>query len=836
MFVLGRSNMPAGLPIADRELYLAGGGDDVVVLGISADGRELVWRAVLGGGGNDFGAGIHVDAHGIVTVAGCATEGFPMTEDAVQPSFGGGVRDAFVVRLDPGADTPEDQLVFATLLGGAGEDGAMRVHVNAAGVITIAGFTGSSVDFPVTAGAFQAAYAGGPSDAFIARILPGGAHAALVYSTYIGGSSDDVAPEDGEKLSSWGMAVDANDDVVLAGHTRSWNFPVSPHAFDSTHNGGFDVFLVRLCCDASLEPTEQIKLGTYLGGTDSDAPTGIALDERGAIVVTGYTFSGGFPVTADALSPTPAGLGDGFLCRLDSTRTGDEQMTYSTFLGASGTDVPRGVAVLEDNVFCVIGWTESPGFPLRGAGVSESFRGVDDAFVAVIDTGVTGPGGLVYSTLLGGSDVDALQGNPVGTAPGRIVCGGVTLSFDFPATENAIQSQFGGVRDFIAAAFDLRVPRARAEVVPSSGAAPLSATLDGRESTTPEGTDLVEHQWSIDPGIELAGEVVAHTFTEPGRHVVMLTVANSVGHIHQDIVPVEVLCVGGNFDPWNAADIGSPLFPGSAWKDGEGISVCAGGRTTVSTADEFHYVCREISGDFSAVVRVEEPLSWLVGARLGLMVRSSMDPGAPFAAFFVQRYSTETRLMFRFRNDGVLSARSHGATTLPLWLKIDRRGGEIVASSSAEGDVWTEVDRQVIAFGSDGPVLGGLAACGNDTGDPLKSFTPLRAHVTGLAIAVAETFRRGDANASGALDIADAISVLGYLFGAAEDTSKAKVAQCLDAADANDDGATDIADAVKILGHLFADAGPLPAPFGECAADPTADKLDCGMFPPCAGP
>jgi len=94
-------------------------------------------------------------------------------------------------------------------------------------------------------------------------------------------------------------------------------------------------------------------------------------------------------------------------------------------------------------------------------------------------------------------------------------------------------------------------------------------------------------------------------------------------------------------------------------------------------------------------------------------------------------------------------------------------------------------------------------------------------------------FRRGDANASGRVDIADAISLLSYLFGPADDPSKAKVAECVDAADANDDGTTDIADAIKILGHLFAAEGPLPGPFGECGIDMTADDLGCSTFAPC---
>jgi hypothetical protein len=94
-------------------------------------------------------------------------------------------------------------------------------------------------------------------------------------------------------------------------------------------------------------------------------------------------------------------------------------------------------------------------------------------------------------------------------------------------------------------------------------------------------------------------------------------------------------------------------------------------------------------------------------------------------------------------------------------------------------------------------------------------------------------FRRGDANADASVDIGDAIVILSYLFGTAEDPSKLKVERCLDAADANDDEMIDIADAIKVLAHLFADAGPLPEPFGTCGFEVATDALACQRYPAC---
>ena len=90
-------------------------------------------------------------------------------------------------------------------------------------------------------------------------------------------------------------------------------------------------------------------------------------------------------------------------------------------------------------------------------------------------------------------------------------------------------------------------------------------------------------------------------------------------------------------------------------------------------------------------------------------------------------------------------------------------------------------------------------------------------------------FMRADANADGNVNIADAISILSYLFAGAEPPS------CVKSADTNDDSQVNIADAIFVLGYLFG-GGPDPAaPFGECGTDPTEDALTCDSFPPCGG-
>lgn len=88
-------------------------------------------------------------------------------------------------------------------------------------------------------------------------------------------------------------------------------------------------------------------------------------------------------------------------------------------------------------------------------------------------------------------------------------------------------------------------------------------------------------------------------------------------------------------------------------------------------------------------------------------------------------------------------------------------------------------------------------------------------------------FQRGDCNADGGFNIADAIFLLGNLFSGGPDST------CVDACDANDDGSINIADAIFILGTLFSGGNNPPDPFGDCGEDPTADNLDCAEYNNC---
>jgi hypothetical protein len=202
-------------------------------------------------------------------------------------------------------------LSFSTYLEGSGDDRAYGIAVDPAGCAYIVGETGS-VDFP-KAGAAQTAF-GGYTDVFVSKLNATGT--ALVYSTYLGGSSRD---------SGRAIALDAAGNAYITGFTYSRNFPVTAGAAQSSPGGASAVFV------AKLNPSGSALLySTYLRGSGSDYGTAIAVDSSGSAYVTGYTSSLDFPITAGAFQTTFGGGGsDAFVAKLNSSGSA---LNYSTYL------------------------------------------------------------------------------------------------------------------------------------------------------------------------------------------------------------------------------------------------------------------------------------------------------------------------------------------------------------------------------------------------------------------------------------------------------------------------------------------------------------------------
>jgi hypothetical protein len=396
------------------------GNRDVFVTKLNVTGAALVYSTFIGGSGFDEGTGIAVDASGAAYVTGqTQSANFPATAGAFDTSFNGG-SDAFVAKLDATGST----LVYSTFLDGSAAATAAGIAIDGNGNAYVTGQT-SSADFPVTAGAFQPVFQGGAgglrSDAFLTKIDAAGA--ALVYSSFLGGTGD----EQGQAVT-----VDGAGSAYVAGVTLSTDFPTTGAAFDTSYNGNGDAFVARVNGSGST-----LLYATLLGGSSSDSAAAIALDATGAAYVTGGTSSADFPVTAGAFdnSFNGAGTTDAFVTKLDANGSA---LVYSTLLGGSGGEGGSSVAVDATGTAYVAGDTSSQDFPTTAGAFDTTFGccSFGDAFVIKLN-----PAGsaLAYSTYLGGNSIESLISLAL-DAKGAVYVTGFTGSPDFPTTPGAFDT------------------------------------------------------------------------------------------------------------------------------------------------------------------------------------------------------------------------------------------------------------------------------------------------------------------------------------------------------------------------------------------------------------
>jgi hypothetical protein len=374
----------------------------------------LVYSTYLGGSDFDASFGIAVDSSGSAYVTGFTTSTDFPTQNPFQEALAGGL-DAFVTKFSPEGNT----LLFSTYLGGSGNDVGNGIAVDSSGSAYVTGDT-SSTDFP-TQNPFQGALAGG-DDAFVTKLSPTGN--ALLYSTYLGGSNTDVGN---------GIAVDSSGSAYVTGITTSTDFPTQ-NPFQGALAGGFDAFVTK------LGPTGNTLLfSTYLGGSGNEFGNGIAVDSSGSAYVTGITDSPNFPTQNPFQGTFAGGSFDAFVTKFSST---GNSLVYSTYLGGSGDDEGRSIAVDSSGAAYVTGVTDSPNFPTQNPFQGAFAGGPFDAFVTKFSS--TG-NSLVYSTYLGGSGDDDGNGIAVDSSGAAYVTG-FTDSPNFP-TQNPFQGALAGSDD-----------------------------------------------------------------------------------------------------------------------------------------------------------------------------------------------------------------------------------------------------------------------------------------------------------------------------------------------------------------------------------------------------
>jgi uncharacterized repeat protein (TIGR01451 family) len=461
---------------------------------VSAGSPILDYVTYLGGNGTDTPVGIAVDGSGDPYVAGTTTStNFPSSLNAYQSAIetgSTGTSHVFVTELNSSAS----QLNYSSYLSGSGTDVASGMTIDLSGYIYVTGSTtstnpsdytlGNGLQWPVTQLPNILPYQPQPKAAatvaqfFVTKVNPSSSHnLSITYSTYFGGGNYQTT---NPVANGGGIAVDVNGNIYFSGTTNflyegqtatsPTDFPIlnayqpcldqpapttiiNPPSCNYTSGAAelSDAFLAKLNPNAGAGSV-QLGWATYVGGSNADSSTGIAIDSGAAnVYIVGTTNSidiaenqntattssafqrcldtpinpaAGTACTAPTSSPTTY-PSDAFVAKFPNlttttTTNSNLQLTYFSYLGGSANE--EGFAITVDNAAgaAFTGWTQSnasstaPFNVVEGqdiGGTAASFTGFQDAFVARLNTAATteNPTGS-WTALFGGSTPDATGG------------------------------------------------------------------------------------------------------------------------------------------------------------------------------------------------------------------------------------------------------------------------------------------------------------------------------------------------------------------------------------------------------------------------------------------
>ena len=300
-----------------------GGDRDVFITKLDSSLSTLQASTYLGGSDSDYAYAIALDSSNNVYVTGnTSSSDFPTTSGAYDTSFNDGF-DVFISKLDSSLST----LQASTYLGGgsydideASDDRANSMDIDPSGSVYVTGYT-NSPDFPVTSDAYDTSH-GIYDDAFISKL--NNDLSSLLASTFLG--AEDVIEYDKRSGndSAGSLALDSSGNVYVTGDTNGL-FPTTSGAYDisadfdyGSVNMEYEVFISKMSSNLS-----SLLASTYLGSSEGEGATSLAIDSSGNVYVAGYTYSSGFPTTTGAYDTSFSGGSDVFISKLDGDLSAD---------------------------------------------------------------------------------------------------------------------------------------------------------------------------------------------------------------------------------------------------------------------------------------------------------------------------------------------------------------------------------------------------------------------------------------------------------------------------------------------------------------------------------
>ncbi|XPS89205.1 uncharacterized protein Dvar_72240 [Desulfosarcina variabilis str. Montpellier] len=387
--------------------------------------------------GNPSVYDIAIDSQDAVyLVGGTEDENFPVTEGSFDTALQRGDdyyfdADGFIIKYNADLNT----ILASTFIGEDGGDVAFGLAIDANDDVYVVGGTKNPVNsasaaeddtpFPTTPGAYDTSpgqYC--KTKAFIARLDSG--LQTLQASTLLGSNGEENGNDWYVNDSAFDVVIDADGNIVVAGRTRSADFPVTDNCADASFQGESEAFAAKF--DPNLQ---QLLASTFLGGANEEKANVLAIDANNEIVVAGWTKSSDFPVVQGNYDTSYSVYEDGFVSRLNSDLTA---ISASTFIGGSGTDQVSDMVIQDDGTVFLCGGTGSSDFPVtedchdgafNGGNTDDFYEG--DGFLTIMDQALTT---LIGSTYLGGNSHDhaaAILANN-----DDILVAGETWSSDFP--------------------------------------------------------------------------------------------------------------------------------------------------------------------------------------------------------------------------------------------------------------------------------------------------------------------------------------------------------------------------------------------------------------------
>lgn len=323
--------------------------------------------------------------------------------------------------IDPG-------LEYSTYLGGNIDDFNSAIAIDKKGNAYVTGYTFSTI-FPTTPGVFQPTDAGN-MDAFVSKIDTNASGInSLIFSTYLGGNNFDL----GNRIE-----VDKKENVYITGYTDSKDFPTTSTAYQPSVSDSSltNAFLTKLSANGS-----ELLYSTYLGGDNFDFGFGIAVDNNSNAYVTGTTYSENFPTTPKAYQPVNPDsdpvFSNAFITKINTLKSGNASLVYSTYLGGSSFDEGLGIAIDKSDNAYIAGYTLSSDFPTtpKAYQTCSPHSNTPNAFVSKLSSNGSK---LLYSTYIGGNGEDVATGIAVDKNSNAYITG-ATASTNFPTTPSAYQ-------------------------------------------------------------------------------------------------------------------------------------------------------------------------------------------------------------------------------------------------------------------------------------------------------------------------------------------------------------------------------------------------------------